>query len=46
MLREAIGEAGKGPGLPATTLPLDTLEANLQGGLSSLTRGIHLLQLH
>ena len=46
MLGYGIREAGERPGLPATPLPGNPLEAGLQMGLTSLTGRVLLLQLN
>ncbi len=43
VLSEAIGEAGKRPGLPAQALPTGLLEAGLKARLTRLTGGVNLL---
>jgi hypothetical protein len=45
MLSEAIGEAGKSPGLPAPALPTRLLEAGLKARLTHLAGSISLLEL-
>jgi hypothetical protein len=46
VLSEAIGEAGKSPGLPAQALPTRLLEAGLKARLTRLAGGVNLLQLN
>ncbi len=46
VLGHTIGEASKGPGLPAHPLPGHVLEAGLQPGLAGLAGRKLLLELH